>query len=239
MEKLTLLLLLLITFMLLFSYKNNIIDNNIIVKENEDFKQPNDNIQDMKKVQFFSDTQVNLFNYNLPVNTITKNNTVTEPITKNEPIAKNEPMTQIEPMDNFKPMKKFELTENVKSIKSTKEPFDNWIDKMKEKYPEDENTLVTGLTMPINSNDKFKFIEYDDENKTLAQLFNDMSGEIDNDITDEQLDRISGKSIDTNSYFNNTETILFENYDSPFRNIETISKYKPFSGNSSGSSLVT
>lgn len=157
-------------------------------------------------------------------------------------------------IEQFKPNKKirfskknnvnlFDYNEPVMAINNNKtiqEPmidkFDNWEDEIKELYPLEENPYL-GLTIPENSNDKFNFQEYDDNNKTLAQLFEDNRGYLENDITDEQLRLIGGKSFDNNNYDVVSESVLFQEYDSQFRDRETTSKYKAYNGNLFGSSL--
>ena len=155
--------------------------------------------------------------------------------------------------ENFKPKKiRFTKKNNVNLFdynqpviainknKTVQEPmidtFDNWEDEIKELYPLEENPYL-GLTIPENSNDKFKFKKYDDDNKTIAQLFEDNSGYLENDITDKQLELIGGKSFDNNNYDIVSDTILFQEYDSQFRDRETISKFKAYGGNLFGSSL--
>ena len=110
-----------------------------------------------------------------------------------------------------------------------------WIDEIRELYPLQDNPVVD-FVLPENSNNKFKFKQDNGDDKSIAELFEDARGELVNDITDEQLNNISGKDINQKmSNVNFTESVLLDNYDTPFRNRETNSKYTAFNGNSFGS----
>jgi len=167
-------------------------------------------------------------------NDLTKN---MKQITQNELENKKKPKKVNFSSNNL--VNLFDYNDSVDTINNNtivNEPMKQfWIDEIRELYPLQDNPVV-GYTIPENSNDKFKFKQDNGNDKSIAELFEDARGELVNDITDEQLNIISGKDINQKmSDVNFTESVLLDNYDAPFRNRETNSKYTAFNGNSFGS----
>jgi hypothetical protein len=178
---------------------------------------------------------INKFSNNNVNETFISKNMTPRILTNKKPIKKRRVQ-----FNNQDKRKIFDYKEPPKVVSETNEieSMDNsWIVESKNKMINEES-FIPDMMFPQNSNELIKQNKnVDTIDRPLKNIFSDMAGDIDTDVTDEQRKLIQGR--DYKDY--NTNVIapdnLYTKYDQPHFNKQYNVGIKAFEGNSFGSLL--
>lgn len=154
-------------------------------------------------------------------------------------ITNKKPQKRVQ-FNNINKQKIFDYKEPPQVVSETNEieGMDNsnsWLVESKKKMII-EDSFVPDMMFPQNSNELIKQKNnIETVERPLKDIFSDMSGDVESDVTDEQRRLIQGRDYNEYSTDVMAPENLFTQYDQPHFNKNQSSGIKPFTGNTFGS----